>query len=126
MKNEAASAARALLDSLGDLAGVDVLGNGVLVAIYRRPEKTTGGIIRPDSVKDEDVYQGKAGLVVKRGPLAFKEDDGGDLADGTAKTGDWAVFRVGDGWSIRVNGVPCRMVQDVNIKAVVSNPEMVW
>lgn len=125
-ENESERAAQELRSQLGDLAGVEVLHNCILVAIYQRPEKTKGGIILADSTRDEDKYQSKVGLVVKKGPLAFKEDARTDFGGSSVDIDQWVTFRVGDGWSIGVNGVACRMVQDVNIKAVVANPALIW
>jgi hypothetical protein len=36
------------------------------------------------------------------------------------------VFRPSDGWGITVNNVLCRMIDDVNIKARVDQPDRVW
>ena len=52
---------------VGDLEGVEVFGNQVLVAIYQRPNKTASGIYLSDGVRAEDQYQGKVGLVLKLG-----------------------------------------------------------
>ena len=43
-----------------------------------------------------------------------------------AKEGDWIVFRPSDGWSITVNNVLCRMIDDINIKARVDHHDRVW
>ena len=48
-----------ILDRVGDLSGVEVFGGDVLVAIYKRPEKTRSGIILADTTRDEDRFQGK-------------------------------------------------------------------
>ena len=47
--------------------GIDVLFNQVLIAVYERPKVTASGIHLPDQSTDEDRYQGKVGLVLKRG-----------------------------------------------------------
>ena len=111
---------------LGSLDDIEVYYNHILVAIYVRPEKTRGGIIRPDSNKEEDIYQGKTGLVIKKGPMAFV-DDGDCVFNGqNVEVGDWVVYRAADGWSITVNGtenVACRMLVDRNIKLRVKSPE---
>lgn len=126
MTAETNSAAHDLLGKLGNLESIQVLHNSLLVAIYQRPEVTKGGIILADVTREEDKYQSKVGLVVKSGPIAFKEDARTDFGGVAAKAGDWVVFRVGDGWSLGINGVACRMVQDVNIKAIVPSPEKIW
>ena len=56
-----------LLDKVGELSGVEVFGGDILVAIYKRPEKTKSGLILVDSTRGEDVHQGKVGLVLKIG-----------------------------------------------------------
>ncbi|MEN9931891.1 MAG: hypothetical protein RIS17_464 [Pseudomonadota bacterium] len=106
------------------VAGVHLLRNRVLVATYIRPEKTSGGIIRPDQLREEDKWQGKAGLVLKIGPSAFDfeeideeiEDELAlaradhahpDVADiarramnehNVPQVGDWVFFRGSDTW----------------------------
>ena len=69
-----------ILDKCGNTDGIDVLHNQILVAIYIRPEVTQGGIYLADQTIKEDEYQGKCGLVLKSGPLAFKSDDRNDFA----------------------------------------------
>lgn len=117
--------AQAIMDAAGDLSGLEVMGDRVLVGIYMRPEKTKGGIIRPDSNKEEDVYQGKVGLVLKWGPNAFVNPDNGELCEQTIQPGEWGVFMVGDGRQLQVNGLPCRMVKDISFIAKVKDPLMV-
>ena len=54
----------------------------MLCAIYIAPEKTAGGIIRPQSNIDEDIHQGKVGLIVGVGPLAFQSQRPMVVAEG--------------------------------------------
>jgi hypothetical protein len=42
------------------------------------------------------------------------------------KLQDWVVFRPSDGWSITVNGVLCRLLQDSNVKGRIRHPDQVW
>ena len=116
---------QAILDFVGDLSGLEVIGDRVLVGIYMRPEKTSGGIIRPDANKVEDVWQGKVGLVLKWGPDAFVDRESGELYDQSIKPGEWGVFFVGDGKPLEINKPPCRLVKHVNFVAKIKNPEMV-
>ena len=60
------------------------------VAVYERPEQTKSKIFLTDSVRDEDKFQGKVGLVVKMGPDAFV-DSGGWVFQRKAAVGDWSV-----------------------------------
>jgi hypothetical protein len=92
-----------ILDEIGDLSKFEIANNEVLVATYRRPEKTRGGIILTPYNLNEDLYQSKAGLVVKIGP-------------------DWPS----DCWALEVNFVHCRLVYADQIRVRIAYPGMVW
>lgn len=115
-----------LLAKLGDLSGIEVFNNAVLVATYVRPTKTKSGIHLPDKYVDEDRYQGKASLVVKTGPEAFKDDTGKWFVGADIKEGDWVALRPSDGWPVSVNGVPCRMIEDTAVRMKIDRPDRVW
>jgi co-chaperonin GroES (HSP10) len=115
---------QAILDFVGDLDDFEVIGDRVLVGIYMRPEKTSGGIIRPDINKVEDVWQGKVGLVLKWGPDAFRDEDG-ELYEQRVEVGEWGVYFIGDGKPMEVNKAPCRIVKSGSFVAKIKNPEMV-
>ncbi len=110
---------------VGKLDDIDVFGDLVLLACYIRPERTASGLYLPGSAQDEDVWQGKVGLVLKSGPNAFRDEDG-DLYEQRVNIGEWGVFKVGDGWRLDVKGVPCRLVRDVSIRARVKDPSIVF
>lgn len=119
---------QALLDQIGkSVDKLNVLNTQILVAVYIRPEKTKGGIIMANKTRDEDRYQSKVGLILKKGPTAFVENDEkkwfGDLE---FKEHDWIVFRPSDGWAITVNGVLCRMLEDVSVKMQIDHPDAVY
>jgi co-chaperonin GroES (HSP10) len=118
--------AEGLKKELGDLSTVEVFNNQILVAVYIRPQKTKSGIILTSQTTDEDRYQSKVGLVIKKGPQAFHDITGEWFDNIEINEGDWIVFRPSDGWSITVNNVLCRMIDDVNIKARVDQPDRVW
>lgn len=115
-----------IIKLIGDLSQVDVKFNMVLLATYFRPEKTAGGIIRPDSNKDEDEWQGKVGLVMKLGPKAYVNDADTDFEGEKVEQGEWAVYKIGDTWSLNINGYPCRMIKDSSIKMTVKDPNSVF
>jgi co-chaperonin GroES (HSP10) len=115
-----------LMEEMGDLSKVEVFNNQILVAVYLRPEKTKSGLYMPDAHRDEDKYQSKVGLVLKKGPMAFDDNTGQWFNGITINTNDWIVFRPSDGWSITINGVICRMIDDVNVRGRVDHPDRVW
>jgi co-chaperonin GroES (HSP10) len=117
----------AILAAVGDLSNVKVPLNRILIAIFVRGEKV-GSIIIPDKTRDEDVYQGVAGLVVKMGPhcyevnkeIAFTDED-------RCKVGDWVMFRRGEGFRTRIWGRECVMMEsERGVKMVIPRPDMVF
>ena len=104
MEHEA-DPAENLKAELGDVSSVEVFNNQILVAVYIRPQKTKSGIILTSQTTDEDRYQSKVGLVIKKGPQAFQDSSGEWFNGVKIEEGDWIVFRPSDGWSITVNNV---------------------
>jgi co-chaperonin GroES (HSP10) len=117
---------KAILEFVGDTSGFEIGGDRVLVGIFMRPEKTKGGIIRPDANKEEDVWQGKVGLVLKLGPNAFVNPDDGSLYEQHAEVGDWVGFHVGDGKQIEFKKMPCRIIRDSSIEVFKIKEPMDW
>lgn len=118
--------AQEILDAVSEpLRGISVLGSRVLVAIYERPRATAGGILLTDTYRGEDVYQGKIGLVIALGDLAFKEDDTHHW-DRVPKVGDWVGFRVGDTWPMLLGKKNCRMIEDVDVRLILTAPDVVY
>lgn len=115
-----------IIEKIGDISGFDVYQNQVLCAIYIRPEKTKSGLYMTDANRDEDKIQGKIGLVMKLGPVAFDDDSGKWFEGVNVDLQDWIVFRPSDGWPVTVNGVLCRMINDNNVRGKVTHPDMVW
>lgn len=118
----------ALIQKIGDVSQIELFHNQVLVAVYMAPEKTAGGIIRPDTNKDEDRHQSKIGLVLKAGPHAFAPDDKWTWPDDIG-VGDWVFFRVSDGWNVTLNGSRdnlCRILDDVDVRGRIQHPDQVW
>lgn len=114
-------------EAVGDLSDVDVFHNLVLIGIYKRPEKTKGGIIVSERSKQEDIFQGIVGYVLKVGPAAFKNDAHNDFHGVTVKEGDWVLFRPSDSKvTISVNGEACRLLEDAKITGRVGHPDRVF
>jgi co-chaperonin GroES (HSP10) len=107
------------------LNDVEVFHNQLLIGIYIRPQKTSGGIILTDTTRDEDKWQGKVGLVLQRGPQAFVSE-GGITFQSDASVGDWVIYRVSDGFSIDINHIHCRIIEDVHIRGRIADPALIW
>ncbi len=115
-----------LMKSVGDLSEYKVFSNWILVGTYVRPEKTASGIYLTQSTIDEDKFQGKVGIVLKKGPLAFVDDINVSFHGQNVEVGDWVSFRLSDSTKVSVNGVPCRLLSDTAIKMVIPAPDKVW
>jgi hypothetical protein len=126
---------------------ITVMGADVLIVMYERLKggggrevKTAGNIILPNTANTtahEDRFQGKVGLVMKTGPIAFQEDDNHKFGDIIPKVGDWVLVNVSETYSFdlpvydssrTIPGSPAgerraRIVADVYVKAIVS-PKM--
>lgn len=133
--------------------GIQLLRNRVLVASFIRPEKTSGGIIRPDAVREEDKWQGKAGLILAVGPSAFEFPEIVDDIDqvrqekgcvtredisiikyerhNLPRIGDWVFFRGSDTWDSGLQVAPgvgahCRFIFDDAIIGRIADPATIW
>ncbi len=118
---------KGLIKEIGDISGIEIMSNRVLVGIYIAPEVTKGGLYRAPQTIAEDIFQGTVGLVLKKGALAFKDDDASKtyFHGQDTKLGDWVVFRPGDARRVQLNGVDCRFVEDIMIDMIVQDPEIV-
>lgn len=123
-----------ILKQVGDLEGVHIYGGDMLVATYKRPEKTKSGIILTDKHREEDKHQGKVGLVVKMGPTCYIDADGNKFRD--INVGDWVVFHPSDGWRVTLNTlkhaissedtVDCRVIGEQFIRMSVDHPDLIY
>lgn len=114
-----------IMTAIGDTSKIGLFSGRVLVATYIAPEKTAGGIIRPNSNVQEDIYQSAVGLVIRKGKLAFKDDDTRKFSGQDVAIGDWVTYRPGDAKRIQINGVECRIIEDTLIDMVVASPEII-
>ena len=110
-------------DLTGYIDGMEPLGAQVLVGIYKRPERLQSGVYIPSETMDEDNHQGKIGLVLKLGPIAFEEDSTHRFGTVIPKIGDWVLYRVPDTFRFVLGKRHCRFVEDVNIRAIIARPD---
>ena len=117
-----------VLAGIGDIEAITVFGNEILIATYIRPNVSKGGIILTDKTVSEDQWQGKVGVVVKQGPLAFVNNDrlGVDFMGQSVNDGDLIVYRVSDGFPLDINGIHCRLMQDTEIRMTVTDPGIIY
>jgi hypothetical protein len=110
-----------------DLDDVEPMNQQILVAIYIQPAtKTMGGLEIPQEAVDEDRFQGKVGMVLKKGPRAFVDADGVRFYGQNVEPGDWVAFRPSDSMKVTVGARECRLLPDVFIKMKLAQPDAVW
>ncbi len=120
---------------IGNLKDFTLFGNQILVGVYLRPDKgkeikrndgTVTNLYIPDQTRTEDKHQGKAALVLLKGPSAFVSDEHYDFKGQNVKVGDWVSLFVSDGRSIVINGVLCRVLEDQHIRLKIPAPDVVY
>jgi co-chaperonin GroES (HSP10) len=116
------------INRIGDLSYFIVPFNKILVGIYMRPEKTKSGLILTDQYREEDRFQGKAGLILKRGPMAFIDDDRVKFNGLDPQVGDWVVFRPSDGMKLNIRHKEgyCILLTDTQVQLVIPTPDLVF
>lgn len=122
-----------ILDELGDLSAIKVPLNRILLAIWVRPESRTlkGGVklLMPETVRDEDKWQGVSALVVKMGPHCYEANDAIQWCDDDkCAVGDWVMFRKGEGFRTRMGKQrECILMEsERGIKMVLPRPDLVF
>lgn len=113
------------------LKDVELIGNAILIAVYKRPKTARYKSLTlqlADQTLKEDDYQGKVGLVVAMGPMAFVDDDRTNFYGQKVEIGDWVVIRPSDGWGLTLTGneVLCRIVTEGAIRMKIPSPDAVW
>jgi hypothetical protein len=109
--------------------------NKVLVVKYiRKTVGSMGTIIAAHDTQREDRYQGKVGLLVKKGPAAWVDDPSGGVKfhGCNHEVGAWVTYRYTDGFDLRLrmpnsnDGMECRILEDAEIFGELPHPDMIW
>jgi hypothetical protein len=105
-------------------------GNCVLAATYYLPafEILPGGqqFYRSQKSQDEALWQGKVGLVIGKGPLAFVDDERNKFHGQNVEKGDWIMWDIHDARQTTVNQIHCRWIPDVRILGKVDDLKLVY
>ena len=127
--------AEEIANDLGeDLDKIRIGGADVLVAVYKRPEKARHGSLivhLTDQKRDEDDVQGVVGLVLMLGPYAYKTEKtkfwftNRDGEPDPPKVGDWVAFDTKATLLTAIGKRMCRYVPDQDIRAILTEPDIV-
>ena len=129
---DGADAAKKIWASLKDvLDKVHIMRNQILVVKFS-PDKV-GSLYRSDKGREEDRWQGKVGLVVKKGKIAFVDDDATKFHDENVEIGQWVWYRSSDGFDVDLtpsgwsgDKIPCRVLEEAHIKGTLSEPDLIY
>jgi len=105
-----------------------VFHNWVITATYFLPHKIGKGqgLILPDVVHDEALYQGKVGLVIAKGPLAFKDDEHVKFQGQDVEVGEWVQYDVMEGRQFTMDNIHCRRLKDTQIVMRIPDPRLIY
>ncbi|MCW1432245.1 co-chaperone GroES [Novosphingobium sp. JCM 18896] len=92
------------------------LHDRVVVRRIEAEEKTSGGIIIPDTAKEKP----QEGEVVAVGPGA--RDDAGQLVELTLKTGDRVLFGKWSGTEVKIDGEDLLIMKETDVLGVIEAP----
>lgn len=96
-------------------------GYRILIALPNVEEKTAGGIIRPDELREKEGVAAVVGFVLKMGKDCYA--DSSRFPNGPyCKEGDWVIFRAYSGTRIKIHGKEFRLINDDTVEAVVDDP----
>jgi len=97
-------------------------GYRVLIIPYYPSEKTKGGIIVPDQIRDRESFATVAAYVVRLGPDAYKDPQ--KFPNGPwCNEKDWVLIGRYAGNRFKVEGLEVRIINDDNIIATILDPK---
>lgn len=97
---------------------IKVLGNRVLILPDPIPEKTSGGIFRPDTTVEHEKYHVVMGTIKAIGDYAWQ---GFFDSKPWAKVGDRVVYAKYGGMIVEDNKIQYRLLNDEDIMAIVED-----
>tara|TARA_R110000803_G_scaffold35103_6_gene76199 strand:- start:1285 stop:1653 length:369 start_codon:yes stop_codon:yes gene_type:complete len=96
-------------------------GYKILIGIPELSDKTDGGVIMPDGLRDSEATASIVGFAVTLGPDAYA--DKSKFPNGPyCEEGDFVIFRAYSGTRFKVHGKEFRLINDDTVEAVVDDP----
>ncbi|HJM95276.1 MAG TPA: co-chaperone GroES [Candidatus Marinimicrobia bacterium] len=94
----------------------------IVILPHKGVEKTKGGVILSDQLIQEQQWTTNVGLVLKLGPLAYRDKK--KFPTGPwCKEQDWVIFARYAGSRLKIDGGELRILNDDEILGVVNSPE---
>jgi len=122
------SSARVLDPSLLEKSLLDRLpqptGWRILVMPYKGKEKTEGGLILPDQVREREALATVVAYVLRIGPLAYRDPNKfGDDPEPWCAEGQWVCIGRYAGSRFRIDGGEVRIINDDEVIATLADPD---
>jgi hypothetical protein len=120
-----------LLARLALLMPLRVYHNWIITATYYMPDWDELGatgvkFYRSDKQHDEALWQGKVGLVIGKGPMAFLDDEHVRFYGQNVEIGDWVQYDIMEGRQFTLDRVHCRRLKDTQVVMNVPDPRLVY
>tara|TARA_R100001369_G_scaffold16130_3_gene31053 strand:+ start:627 stop:1043 length:417 start_codon:yes stop_codon:yes gene_type:complete len=94
----------------------------ILVLPYRGKGKTEGGVFIPDAAVEREALATVCALVLKVGPLAYKDTDKFGESGAWCKEQDWVIFGRYAGSRFKIEGGEVRLLNDDEVLARINDP----
>ena len=122
------SGARVLDPSLLEKTLLDRLpqptGWRILVMPYKGKDKTEGGLILPDQVREREALATVVAYVLRIGPLAYCDPNKfGDNPEPWCAEGQWVCIGRYAGSRFRIDGGEVRIINDDEVIATLADPD---
>ena len=122
------SSARVLDPSLLEKSLLDRLpqptGWRILVMPYKGKDKTDGGLILPDQVREREALATVVAYVLRIGPLAYRDPNKfGDDPEPWCAEGQWVCIGRYAGSRFRIDGGEVRIINDDEVIATLADPD---
>jgi hypothetical protein len=97
------------------IGGLELYRNEVLIVVAPNCTKI-GSLYTSEGYKAEQRFQGKIGLVVALGEIAFNDDKLWPNVETRPAVGTWVFFRPADAPECAIGGYSCRFISDDKIR----------
>jgi co-chaperonin GroES (HSP10) len=91
---------------------------------YKGKEKTEGGLIMPDQVREREALATVVAYVLRVGPLAYRDPNKfGDNPEPWCAEGQWVCIGRYAGSRFRIDGGEVRIINDDEVIAKLADPD---
>jgi co-chaperonin GroES (HSP10) len=94
-----------------------------LLKIFTKEEKTNGGILLTDDLRENQNRVCMVGLILAMGPDCYNSERFKNW--NKRSVGDWVLFVPGEGTLFQCKGIPLRFVADDRIFCKTNSPELI-